>query len=65
MKPLETPHWIAFAVFRGAILYWLGRYAATSFTVLGMIGRLISAALATGIVLRRSHTSRRRLQGTF
>ena len=51
MKPLETPQWIAFAVYSGAILYWLGRYAATSFTVLGMIGRLISASLATGIVL--------------
>ncbi len=51
MKPLETPQWIAFAVYAAVILYWLGRYAATSFTVLGMIGRLVSASLATGIVL--------------
>ena len=51
MKPLETPQWIAFAVYAAVILYWLGRYAATSFSVLGMIGRLVSASLATGIVL--------------
>jgi multiple sugar transport system permease protein len=51
MKPLETAQWIALAVYAVAILYWLGRYIATNFTVLGFIGRLISASLATGIVL--------------
>ena len=33
------------------VLYWLGRYVATGFTVFGFIGRLISASLATGLVL--------------
>ena len=51
MKPLETPQWIALAAFAGLILFWLGRYVATSFSILGFLGRLISASLATGIVL--------------
>jgi len=51
MKPLETPQWIALALYAGAILYWLGRYVATSFTVFGFIGRLISASLTTCVVL--------------
>ena len=51
MKPLETPQWIALAIYAVVIVYWLGRYIATSFSVLGFIGRLISASLATGIVI--------------
>jgi multiple sugar transport system permease protein len=50
-KPLEWPEWIALIVFVGSVLYWLGRYIATEFTVLGFIGRLISASLATGLIL--------------
>ena len=50
MKPLETPQWIALGVYAVVILYLLGRYVATSFSVLGFVGRLISASLATGIV---------------
>ena len=51
MKPIETSGWIAFAVYAAAALYWLVRYVRTEFTVFGFIGRLISIALATGIVL--------------
>ncbi|HZZ61646.1 MAG TPA: sugar ABC transporter permease [Roseiarcus sp.] len=51
MKPLETSEWIALGVYAAVVLYLLGRYVMTRFTVLGMIGRLISTALATGIVL--------------
>jgi multiple sugar transport system permease protein len=51
MKPLETPQWIALAAYAVIILYWLGRYVATDFSVLGFVGRLISASLATGIVI--------------
>ena len=51
MKPIETCGWIAFAVYAAAVLYWLVRYARTEFTVFGFIGRLISIALATALVL--------------
>jgi multiple sugar transport system permease protein len=51
MKPLETPQWIALGVYAVVILYLLGRYVATSFSVLGFVARLISASLATGIVI--------------
>ena len=51
LKPIETSGWIAFAVYAAAVLYWLIRYARTEFTVFGFIGRLISIALATGLVL--------------
>ena len=51
MKPLETPQWIALAAYAVMIFYWLGRYVATSFSVLGFVGRLISASLTTGIVI--------------
>jgi multiple sugar transport system permease protein len=51
MKPLETPQWMALGVYAVVILYLLGRYVATSFSVLGFVGRLISASLATGIVI--------------
>src|SRR6202020_2549993 len=51
LKPIETSGWIAFAVYAVAVLDWLIRCARTEFTVLGFIGRLISVALATGLVL--------------
>lgn len=51
MKPLEPVEWVVFAIYFAAVLYWLGRYAVRNFTVVGFIGRLLSAALATGIVL--------------
>ncbi len=51
LKPLGWPEWIAFAAYAVIVLYWLGRYVATGFTVLGFIGRLISASLATGLVM--------------
>ena len=43
MKPLEAPQWIALAIYAVAVLY-VGRYIATGFSVLGFIGRLISAS---------------------
>ena len=51
LKPIETSGWIAFAVYVMVVLYWLVRYARADFTVLGFIGRLISIALATGLLL--------------
>jgi multiple sugar transport system permease protein len=51
LQPLEWQAWIAFVIFAALALIWLGRYALSGFTVLGFIGRLISAALATGLVL--------------
>jgi multiple sugar transport system permease protein len=51
LKPIETSGWIAFAVYATAVLYWLVRYVRTEFTVFGFVGRLISIALATGLVL--------------
>jgi multiple sugar transport system permease protein len=51
LKPLEWPEWIAFSAYAVIVLYWLGRYLVTGFTVLGFIGRLISGSLATGLVL--------------
>src|SRR6202046_510730 len=51
LKPIETSGWIAFVVYAVAVLYWLVRYARAEFTVSGFIGRLVSVALATGLVL--------------
>ncbi len=51
MKPIGPLGWALFAVFAAAVLYWLFRYIRSGFTVLGVIGRLISASLATGLVL--------------
>jgi multiple sugar transport system permease protein len=51
LKPIETSGWIAFAVYVVAVLYWLVRYVRTEFSVSGFIGRLISVALATGLML--------------
>ncbi len=51
LKPIETSGWIAFAVYAVVVLYWLVRYVRTEFTVFGFIGRLISIALATGLML--------------
>ncbi len=51
LKPLDTAGWIVFAIFAALVLYWLGRFVVREFSVFGLIGRLISASLATGIVL--------------
>ena len=50
-KPMDWPQWLAFALAAGLLLLWLVRYALAGFTVLGFLGRLISAALAGGIFL--------------
>jgi multiple sugar transport system permease protein len=51
LKPIETSGWIAFVVYAAAVLAWLVRYVRTEFTLAGFIGRLISIALAAGLVL--------------
>jgi multiple sugar transport system permease protein len=51
LKPLDWPEWVGFGAFFILVLVWLGRYVATRFTALGFIGRLISASLATGLML--------------
>ena len=51
MKPFGAPQWTAFAIWAALVIYWLGRYVASGFTLFGFIGRLVSAALATGIVM--------------
>lgn len=50
-KPFGPVEWLLLAITCAAILYGLYRYATTRFTVIGFIGRLISAAFALGIVL--------------
>src|SRR5262249_11370917 len=66
MKPIETSGWIAFAIYAAAVLYWLVRYVRTEFTGLGFVGRLISIALATGLVLALIATlPQKAYQGTF
>ncbi len=50
-KPLGWPEWIVFGAFVVLVLIWFRRYLATGFTGVGMVGRLISASLATGLVL--------------
>ena len=50
-KPLDWPAWLAFIIFAALVLIWLGRYIVSGFTMLGFIGRLISASLAIGLVL--------------
>ena len=56
LKPLDWTGWVCFVVFLALMLVWLARYIAGNFTVLGLIGRLISASLATGIVLAALET---------
>jgi multiple sugar transport system permease protein len=51
LKPLDWPEWIGFGAFLILLLVWLARYVATRFTAWGFIGRLLSASLATGLVL--------------
>lgn len=50
-KPFGPVEWALLAITVAAILYGLWRYATTRFTVMGFIGRLISAAFALGVVL--------------
>lgn len=50
-KPFGPLEWVLFAAALAAILYGLYRYATTRFTIMGFIGRLISAAFALGVVL--------------
>jgi multiple sugar transport system permease protein len=50
-KPLGPIVWVVFGTFVVLVLYWLGRYALTGFSVAGFIGRLISASVASGVVL--------------
>jgi multiple sugar transport system permease protein len=49
-KSLGLTGWSLFGAFALMMLALLGRYAVTSFTVFGFVGRLISASLAVGLV---------------
>lgn len=51
LKPIDDVGWLGFAVFEALGLLWLYRFVRREFSVLGLIGRLISASLATGLVL--------------
>jgi multiple sugar transport system permease protein len=50
-KPLGPVAWAIFGAFVLLIVVWIGRYALMRFTVAGLIGRLISALVAAGMVL--------------
>ncbi len=50
-KPMGAAQWSAFAVVAALLLVWLGRFVATRFTFVVLIGRLISASLAAAVVL--------------
>jgi multiple sugar transport system permease protein len=49
-KPFGPIEWLLLILFVAAVLYWLYRYVTSGFTVLGFIGRLVSASFAIGIV---------------
>ena len=53
-KPFGPFEWLLLALFAAAVLYWLYRYVTSGFTVLGFIGRLVSASFATGVVRARA-----------
>ncbi len=50
-KPFGALEWLILAAFVAIMVVGFARYIRAGFTVLGLIGRLISAALATGVVL--------------
>ncbi len=49
-KPFGPLEWFLAGLFVLLVLYWLGRYVTSRFSIFGFIGRLISASLACGIV---------------
>lgn len=51
IKAMSWPNWAAFALVALLMLFWLCHYAATGFGLVGFIGRLISAGLASAVVL--------------
>lgn len=51
LKPVEPWGWAVFALFVALVLLWLIRFARREFSIGGFIGRLISAALAGGLLL--------------
>src|SRR5262249_1190565 len=50
-KPFGPVEWLILTVIAAALLYWLLTYLRTGLTLLGLIGRLIAAALAIGVTL--------------
>jgi multiple sugar transport system permease protein len=48
-KPLGAIHWILLLAVAAACVYWLWRYSRARFSVIGLIGRLISAAFAVAV----------------
>ncbi len=51
IRAMSWPTWAAFAFFVLLMLFWLARYAATGFGLVGFAGRLISAGFASAVVL--------------
>lgn len=51
VKAMSWLNWAAFALVVLLMLFWLGRYAATDFGLVGFVGRLISAGLALAVIL--------------
>jgi multiple sugar transport system permease protein len=49
-KPLGPVAWLVLGIVFALVLYWLIRWATASFSVVGLIGRLISASLGVGMV---------------
>ncbi len=49
LKPLGWPEWLLFGILVALILIWLARYVVTALTLLGFVGRLISAGMAAGL----------------
>ncbi len=56
IESMSLVGWIFSLAVIGAIVWWLVSYARNEFTVVGFIGRLISAALAIGLALLFSVT---------
>jgi multiple sugar transport system permease protein len=54
---LSLSGWVVSAVVVAATLWWLYKFTSENFTVIGFIGRLISAAMAIGIALMVSATA--------
>ncbi len=57
LRPVGAIGWVVFVVVVAAMLVWLVRYAMRGFSVLGFVGRLISAGMASAIALAALSTT--------
>jgi multiple sugar transport system permease protein len=51
LKTISVPGWAATAVVAALLLWWLSRYVRAKVNILGLIGRLITAATLLGLTL--------------